>query len=117
MLRDLAAWLDILPYPRGVSELLIGLASGAGAFVAFARALRRQRVDLAEVPLLAEGLLGIFARGKDIEALKGDFEELFARDCEAGISLRRAKARYWARVLRSIGPQIVQCSSDSACSD
>ena len=38
----------------------------------------------------------------------GDFEELFARDYEAGMSQRRAVVRYWARVLRSIGPQTWQ---------
>ena len=59
-------------------------------------------------PWLAESLLCIFARTKDIDALMGDFEEIFARDCASGMSQRRAIARYWARVLRSIGPQMWQ---------
>ena len=66
---------------------------------------------LQEPPGLAESLLCIFARttrAKDIDAIMGDFEELFARDCASGMSERRAAARYWARVLRSIGPQMWQ---------
>jgi hypothetical protein len=66
------------------------------------------RNERREPPWLAESLLCIFARAKDIEALMGDFEELFARDCASGMSKRRASARYWARVLRSIGPQMWQ---------
>jgi hypothetical protein len=60
-----------------------------------------------EAPWLAESLLRIFARTKDIEALIGDFEEYFRRDCASG-SERRAVVRYWARVLRSLWPQIWQ---------
>lgn len=59
-------------------------------------------------PLLAEALLCIFARDKDINSLRGDFEEIFARNCASGMKLRRAKALYWAWVIRSIGPQMVQ---------
>jgi hypothetical protein len=64
-----------------------------------------------EPPWLAEILLRIFARtacAKDIEALMGDFEELFERDCASAMSQRRAVGRYWARVIRSIGPQMMQ---------
>jgi hypothetical protein len=61
-----------------------------------------------EPPLFAEALLCVFARPKDREALMGDFEELFAQDCALGMSGRRASTRYWARVLRSIGPQMWQ---------
>ena len=60
-----------------------------------------------EPPWLAE-FLCVFARVKDIDALMGDFEELFARDCAAGLSPRRAAVRYWVRVLRSIKPQMLQ---------
>ena len=61
-----------------------------------------------EPPWLAESLLCIFARAKDIDALMGDFEEHFERDCASGMLRRRAVARYWARVIRSIGPQLWQ---------
>jgi hypothetical protein len=56
----------------------------------------------------AEVLLCIFARAKDREALMGDFEELFERDCASGMPRSRANARYWARVFNSVGPQICQ---------
>ena len=59
-------------------------------------------------PWLAESLLCVFARAKDIEALMGDFEELFAKDCETGLSRRRAVVRCWVRVLRSVGPLMRQ---------
>jgi hypothetical protein len=61
-----------------------------------------------EPPWLAESLLCIFARAKDIDALMGDFEELFTRDCASGMPHGRAVARYWARVLRSLWPQMWQ---------
>ena len=64
--------------------------------------------DIREPPGVAEFLLCIFARAKDIDALMGDLEEDFARDRALGMSKRRAAARYWARVLRSVGPQMWQ---------
>lgn len=70
----------------------------------------REPLGLQEPPGLAE-IMCIFARttrAKDIDALWGDFEEFFARDCASGMSRSRAVRRYWARVLRSIGPQILQ---------
>lgn len=63
--------------------------------------------DIQEPPWLAEFLLGAFARTRDIEALMGDFEEHFTRDC-ARMSQRRANVRYWSLVVRSIGPQFWQ---------
>jgi hypothetical protein len=67
--------------------------------------------DTLEPPGLAESLLIIFARRttrtKDIDALAGDFEERFKRDC-AGMSRRRAVRRYWAHVVYTIGPQMCQ---------
>jgi len=66
--------------------------------------------DTREPPLLAESLLCIFARAKDIDALMDYFEELFERDCAAGMSRRRANVRYWSKVIRSIGPQILQAA-------
>jgi hypothetical protein len=64
--------------------------------------------DGIRLPWLAEALLYVFARTKDIDALRGDFEEYFERDCAEGMSERRAVARYWARAFRSIGPQMWQ---------
>ena len=73
-----------------------------------ANALHEMRQRAARAALVGGIPVVLFARAKDVDALMGDFEELFARDCESGISLRRAVVRYWARVLRSIGPQIWQ---------
>ena len=108
------SWFDLisaLPWKFVIAFALLGMAvSGLTLW------LKRKRRSLLEIrgnerresPWLAESLLCIFARAKDIEALMGDFEELFARDCASGMSQRRAVARYWARVLRSIGPQMMQ---------
>jgi hypothetical protein len=51
-----------------------------------------------------DAVLCISVRAKDIDALIGDFEERFARECAAGMSRRRAVAQYRSRVLRSIWP-------------
>jgi hypothetical protein len=79
------------------------------------QSVKKRRPDLGgratrQPPLLAEALLCMFARAKDIDALMGDFEEHFARDREAGMSQWRARVRYWARVLRSTGPQMWQAA-------
>jgi hypothetical protein len=98
--------------PEGIGFFSVIFAIGMG-FATFMKG-RTRRSSLAssgdgrrEAPWLAESLLRIFARTKDIEALIGDFEEYFERDCASG-SERRAVARYWARVLRSLRPQIWQ---------
>ncbi len=62
----------------------------------------------AEPPWLAESLLCIFARAKDIDGLMGDEQEKFAGWLASGMSERRAVARYWSRVIRTIGPQLWQ---------
>jgi len=66
--------------------------------------------DTREPPWLAESLLCIFARAKDIDALMDHFEELFERDCAADMSRHRANVRYWSKVIRSIGPQMLQAA-------
>jgi hypothetical protein len=118
MLSDVGAWFDYLFRQPWETQVTFGLGIGAGVAglstgfmtlsVMLIRFRRDKRVGPPEPPWLAESLLCIFARAKDIEALMGDFEELFARDCESGVSSRRAVVRYWARVLRSIGPQVWQ---------
>ena len=107
-----ASWFDYI-----FSALGLG-GSGVAALVVAAALItltlqhglpRRKRQssgnERREPPWLAESLLCIFA--KDIEALIGDFKEYFGRDCAKG-SERRAVALYWARVLRSLRPQIWQ---------
>jgi hypothetical protein len=61
-----------------------------------------------ESPGLAEILLRSFIRAKEIEAIVGDLEEDFRRNCASGMSGRRASYRYWGQVLSSIGPQMWQ---------
>jgi hypothetical protein len=73
-----------------------------------ARYVPETTVSRSSPPLVAEFLLCLFARKKDTVTLVGDLQEYFSRDLDAGISVRRAKARYWARVLGSIGPQVWQ---------
>ena len=60
-------------------------------------------------PGLAECLLQVFGRAKDIEALVGDISQRFNEDVHTGMSTNRAKRRYWGRVLRSIWPLFKQC--------
>ncbi len=66
--------------------------------------------DTREPPGLAEFLLSVFARAKDIDALMDQLEVRFGRDCASGMSRSRAVRRYWSRVIRSIGPQILQAA-------
>jgi hypothetical protein len=101
-----ASWYDILGFsPWWAVALWVTVSVFATGFFVVRRSDGDKR---REAPWLAESLLYIFARAKDIESMMGDFEELFARDCDSGMSNRRAIARYWARVLRSIRPQLLQ---------
>ena len=106
------SWYDFLftfPWLSGFVGVLVALTGAL--IVTFAMKTWEERRssgnERREPPWLAETLLGVFARTKDIEALLGDFEEDFKRHC-ACMSERRAVRRYWARVLRSVGPQMWQ---------
>jgi hypothetical protein len=110
-----ASWFDLISaVPWGPAlALFCGMFGFAMALTAWSRR-RTRRSPIAssgnerrEPPWLAETLLGVFARTKDIEALLGDSEEIFKRDC-ACMSERRARRRYWAQVLRSLWPQTWQ---------
>jgi hypothetical protein len=58
---------------------ILGAWFGFGTYCHF---FRRGRSSERPTPTqLAEFLLGVFARAKDIESLMGDFEGLFAGDC------------------------------------
>jgi len=88
-----------------------GTLIAAGTVIAAGDRNQTISPGLQEPPGLAESLLIIFARAtrtKDIDALAGDLEERFNRDCASGMSRRRAARRYWAHVVRSIGPQMCQ---------
>jgi hypothetical protein len=99
----LGLWGSIAALVVGVALITLTLQRG------LPRRKRRSSGDeRREPPLFAETLLCIFARPKDREALLGDFEEYFERDCARGMSGRRASTLYWARVVHSIGPQMWQ---------
>ena len=91
--------------------IAVGTLIAAGTVIAAGDRNQTISPGLQEPPGLAESLLIIFARAtrtKDIDALAGDLEERFNRDCASGMSRRRAARRYWAHVVRSIGPQMCQ---------
>jgi hypothetical protein len=54
-------------------------------------------------PGLAEWLVALVAPKRRADAVLGDLEERFHRNVDS-LGLRRARARYWAEALRSIGP-------------
>lgn len=58
-----------------------------------------------EPPWLAESLVGLFAKKRYRNAILRDLAEDFDCDLASGMSLRRARRRYRAAALNSIGPQ------------
>jgi hypothetical protein len=56
-------------------------------------------------PRLGEALLLLFCRSDLADAVAGDLQEKFDADIR-NVGLRRAKFRYWIRVVRSVGPLI-----------
>jgi hypothetical protein len=60
-----------------------------------------------EPPALAEFLAGLFASKKHRQAVLGDLEEKFNDDLARGISIARARRRYWASALHSVGPLLL----------
>ncbi len=64
------------------------------------------RGDAEDPPRLAEFFVGLLAKARYRASLLQCLEEDFRNDLAAGISLRRAKRRYWAAALNSIGPQL-----------
>jgi hypothetical protein len=60
-----------------------------------------------EPPGVAELLVGCFIPKKRYrEALLDDLDEVFQRDLSKGMTVGRARRRYWGRALPSIGPQL-----------
>ena len=60
-----------------------------------------------EPPRTAEFLVGLFAKKRYRKAILSDLAEDFDNNIAAGMSLNRAKRRYWAAALNSIGPQLL----------
>ena len=54
-------------------------------------------------PRLAEFFVALFLSKKKRDAVLGDLEERFDKNCE-DFGLRRARVRYWAEALNSLGP-------------
>lgn len=97
------------------SKLTVGFVGTLAAVVSTVVFWRMARKSFREKntredgpPQLAELLVCVFARAKDIDGLMGDLQERFERDSAAGMSQHRAKTRYWGRVARSLLPQMWQ---------
>lgn len=58
-------------------------------------------------PAVAEFLMMVFASKKQTDAILGDMEERFSRDCKS-LTLRRAQLRYWALTIRNLGPLTIR---------
>ena len=56
---------------------------------------------------MAEFLVGLLAKKRYRNAILRDLAEDFDSDLASGMSLRRARRRYWAAALNSIVPQAV----------
>lgn len=64
-----------------------------------------QTAEHALPPRAGEALLLLFCRHDLADAIAGDLEEKFDKDCISA-GRRRAVFRYWIRVIRSAGPLI-----------
>lgn len=62
--------------------------------------------SMREPPLFAELLVGLFAKKRYRASLLQCLDEDFRNDIVSGISLRRAKWRYWAAAVHTIFPQL-----------
>jgi len=62
---------------------------------------------ISDPPGGAEFLVGAFSKKRYRAALLQALSEDFGGDLAAGMSLRRARLRYWAAALNSIGPQML----------
>ncbi len=57
-------------------------------------------------PRLAEFILGACTKKRYRQALLDDLDEVFHRDLSAGMSISRARLRYWGGALNSVIPQL-----------
>jgi hypothetical protein len=60
-----------------------------------------------EPPIIAEFLVGLCAKHRYRNGLLQSLEDDFERDLAAGTTVRRARSKYWAAALNSIGPQLL----------
>lgn len=59
-----------------------------------------------EPPRAAEMIVGALTKKRYRGALLADLDEEFHRGLSSGMSVKRARMRYWAAALNSIGPQL-----------
>jgi hypothetical protein len=60
-----------------------------------------------EPPRVAELLVSWCIKKRYREALLDDFDEVFQRDLSKGMTVARARLRYWGGALNSITPQLL----------
>lgn len=103
------------PFEFAVMLAILSLASFVGTYTyRFVKRFGYQastRCDAqptltAEPPRLAEFLVGLLAKKRYRDGLLQNLDEDFQHDLAAGMSLARAKRRYRAAALNSIGPQL-----------
>jgi hypothetical protein len=61
----------------------------------------------AEPPIIAEFLVGLCAKDRYRNGLLQNLEDDFDSSLAAGTTVRRARRKYWAAALNSIGPQLL----------
>jgi hypothetical protein len=59
-----------------------------------------------EPPIIAEFLVGLCVNRRHRNGVLQNLEEDFEHDLAAGVSVRRARRKYWAATLNSIGPRL-----------
>lgn len=70
------------------------------------RQILKHELHAIEPPRLAEFFVGLLVKKRYRDGLLQCLDEDFQNDLAADMSLRRAKRRYWAAALNSIGPQL-----------
>jgi hypothetical protein len=89
--------------PPIVADFHVGLGGESRRYTA------EQNVDLKAVPpIVAEFLVGLFAKSpRHRNGLLQNLEEEFDSNLANGATVRRARRKYWAAALNSIGPQLL----------
>lgn len=85
---------------------IVSACIATGSFAIQFRKLREAKSLSQEPPRIAEILTILAADPRHREALLQSLDELFDRDMSAGMSLRRARLRYVARALASVGGRL-----------
>jgi len=97
----------------GFDESFMSLSDGEklskmfGVIVAMLRDLFAEDLEEApeDPPRAAEFIIGVFAKKRYRKSILSDLAEDFALDIASGMSIRRARRRYWAAAVASVAPQ------------